>query len=155
MDKKLIGVLVIVIVVLLGIGAYTYMNMNKASFGKSTVTIPDGFSKKATNDTNNSVNTTVLTDGKTTYYINENYNKSIDDIFNDYKNKYSNDTVVEKQLTVGNTSIQSITLKQNNKTVHTNYYYQKDGIIYHIYSTGKNNKTAFSKIVSSTNKSLI
>ena len=155
MDKKLIGVLVIVALILCGVGAYTFMNMNTANFGKSTVTIPDGFKVKQTNDTNSSANSTVLSDGKTTYYINENYNKSIDDIFNDYKNKHSEDTVVEKQTNVGNITVESITLKHDNKTVHTNYYYQKEGKIYHIYNTGKNNKTAFNKIVTSTKKSVI
>lgn len=151
MDKKLIGVLVIVIVVLLGIGAYTYMNMNKASFGKSTVTIPDGFSVKKSNNTNG----TVLGNNNTTYYINENHNKSIDDVFKDYKSKYSNDTVVEKQTNIGNITVRTITLKHDDKVLNTNHYYQKDGIIYHVYVTGKNNQTAFNKIVSSTTKSMI
>ncbi len=52
MDKKLIGVLVIVALVLAGLGAYTYINMNTASFGKSTVAIPNGFSVKESNNTN-------------------------------------------------------------------------------------------------------
>lgn len=155
MDKKLIGVLAIVIIVLLGVGAYSIMNMNTASFGKSTVTIPDGFKVKQSNDTNNNDNSTVLTDGMTTYYINENHNESIDVIFNEYKNKHNNETVVEKQSNVGNISVETITLKKDDKVINTNYYYSKDGTIYHIYTTGKTNKTAFNKIVTSTQKSTL
>lgn len=151
MDKKLIGVLVIVALVLAGLGAYTYINMNTASFGKSTVAIPNGFSVKESNNTNG----IVLGNKNTTQYINENNNKSIDDVFNDYKNKYKNDEVIQKQFNVGNASVDSITLKQDNKTVHTNYYYQKNGIIYHVFVTGKKNETAFGTIVNSTKKSII
>lgn len=151
MDKKLIGVLIVVVIVIACAGAYTYYNMNNLKFGSSTVKAPSGFTQKAEKNTNG----IVLTDKNTTIYINENHNKSIDEIITNYKNKYHEDTVVEKARNVGNISVQAITLKQANKTVHTNYYYQKDGMIYHVFMTGKNNQTALNSIVNSTSKSAL
>lgn len=147
MDKKLIGVLIIVIAVLLGIGAYAYMNMNTASFGKSTVTIPDGY--KVTKTDNNSI---TFTNNKTTYYINDENNRTIDSIFNKYKKDHKNDTVVENSNNVNNVNVRSITLQKDGKTIHTNYYFNKDNTTYHVFVKGKNDPKIFNKIVESTGR---
>lgn len=147
MNKKIIAIIVLVLLVLCGIGYFLTNSIGSASVGSSVFSVPDGFSTSYSN------NTAIVKNNVTTFYVNDKTNESIDSIFNNYKNKYKDDTVKEGSTTVGNVTVRSITLSQNDTKIHTNYYYVVDNNTYHVFIKGKNNKTAFEEIVSSTRKS--
>lgn len=153
MDKKNIAIILILILIIACIGFVAFNSTRNAKVGSSQVNIPNGF--KVVNTTKYAA---VLKSKETTITINERKdNKTIDEIFDEYKKEHTNFTVNESSKNIGNTTLRSITLinSTNNDTIHTNYYYQKGNKIYHIFMEGKTNNKVLEQIVKTTKKQTI
>lgn len=154
MDKKYIAIIIVLIIIVAGIGVVAYNSTNNAKVGSSQVAIPNGY--YVTNTTNH---TAVLKSDTTTIIVDEKIeNDTIDQIFDSYKKEHEEFTVKESSEDLGNNiTLRSITLRNStdNKFIHTNYYYQKDNKVYHIFMKGKKDKTALEKIVNTTQKQTI
>lgn len=153
MDKKNIAIILIFIIIAACIGFVALYSTFNAKVGSSQVNIPNGY--KVNNTTKYS---TILKSKNTTINIEEKHdNKTIDKIFTEYKKKHENLTVKESSKKIGNTTLRSITLinSTDNKTIHTNYYYEKNNKIYHIFMKGKQDNKALEQIVKTTDKQTI
>ncbi len=153
MDKKNIAIVIILIIIVACIGFVAFNSTHNAKVGSSQVSIPNGFKVSSTSN-----HTAVLKSKQTTIIVNEREdNKTIDEIFDEYKKEHANYTVKESSKKIGNTTLRSITLinSTDNQTIHTNYYYQKDNKVYHIFMEGKPNNKAVEQIIKTTQKQTI
>lgn len=153
MDKKYY--IIIIVLVILAFGVIMFFNSaTHAKVGNSQVSIPKGY-----NVTNTTKYSTVLKSNDSTIHIYEYAgNKTIDDMFNDYKKEHGAENVKESSKDMGNNiTLRSLTLinSTTNKTIHTNYYYEKDNKIYHIFIKGKRGKNVLESLVNSTQKQII
>lgn len=148
MDKKVSIILLLILIIL--VGSILYISTDNSRFGSSSLKVPNGF--KIIDNHNNTI---VLTNNKTTYTITDNHNKSIDSIIKQYKDKHGNENVSENSKKVGNITVRSITLKKDNESVHTNYYYEKEGNTYHINVNGTSDPESFNYIINSTKKNIL
>ena len=76
----------------------------------------------------------------------------IDKLYDDCFSKYDeNDTVINETVTIADTPVKTMTLKNNkNKTVHKYYFYKKNNIVYELFTSGPSNDTTVTEIISST-----
>lgn len=152
MSKKMnIGVILIIICVI--IVAYSIIFVNNVNIGTdaiSCVSVPNGF-----NTTNLTRHSVTLFNDDSSYTIYEFSNKSMKSIFEDYKIQHRNDTVYVNTTVVQGITVSGLNLEINGTYVHTNYFYEKNGITYQIYPTGNFDFEIFKQLVDSTNKKFI
>ena len=129
--KYFLGIIILVILVLGGI--FTYYSLN-GTFSSPTITIPDDFT--VTDQGNNKI---TITNNKTNYTVQEMVGEnSIESCINQCIAKY-NDTnkVVNDSTKISDIPVEIITYKNNqNKTVHSYYFYEKNDKIYQLFSKG-------------------
>lgn len=113
----------------------------------SIVQLPEGFSRYKIS--NHSV---VIFDEDSSYTIHEFHDKSIKYIFNEYKIQHKDDVVYINSSDICNLTVFSLSLEINGKFIHTNYFFEKEGITYQIYHEGIFNSNIFEQLISSTKK---
>ena len=146
MDRKITGMLVVIIIILMAIyGVLAYNSTYNAKVGASSVTIPDGFEAEYTD------NGTKISDNETQYTLYElDKQSSLDSLIEKYHLNGANYTIDSKIYPLGTVNLTSVTVKQNDKTVDTFYYYEKNEKVYKIDVSGKYNKTAMQTLVNTT-----
>lgn len=147
MKKSHIGIIIIIIIfIVLGAVLITNMNTHIGTHSKSTIKVPESFTINKTAE-----HSIVLSNEKSNFTIREVTNGSMKSIIDDYKKKYENDTVEVSSFNVDGIEVKGLNLKINNHSVHTNYYYEKNGIIYHIYPDGDYDMNILDELIKSTN----
>lgn len=145
MDKKIIICIIAAILIICGIGYYVLSSNNNV--GSSHVDIPEGFVVVKEYKDGFS-----MSDNKTNFTIKEDkssLDKAVNNVFSKYK---ENDTVINDTMTVGDVSVKTMTLKNDeNKTVHKYYIYSKNDKTFKLFEKGSENPTAVNDIISSTN----
>ncbi|MBE6486021.1 MAG: hypothetical protein E7Z85_04170 [Methanosphaera stadtmanae] len=143
--KYILGMILIVILILAGIFAYFSLN---GTFSSPTITTPENYT--VTNQGNNKIS---ITNGETNYTVQEMVGeKSIDSCFNDCFNKHNDSSrVVNDTMKIDDIPVKTLTYKNNNnKTVHTYYFYQKGEKIYQLFAKGKYDKDTVELLINST-----
>ncbi|SEK66630.1 hypothetical protein SAMN05216439_1281 [Methanobrevibacter gottschalkii] len=148
--KKYISISIIVIIII-AFGLLIFGgNTQIGSESMSKIIIPNGFNiYKTTNDT------LIISNKSSNYTITEIGNKTIKSVFDEYNLKHENHTVSMSSTTVGDTKLFGLNLKINETFIHTNYFYEKNGITYQIYPDGDYDFDTIKQLVSSTNKKFI
>ena len=148
MKKKYI----IIILLIIGIYSILLINGDTTEIGHdsvSTVTIPKGFSVNETSE-----NMVILSNDDSKYTIKEIQNKTIESIFEEYNIKHENHTVSVSSSDVNGIELLELNLRKNGRFVHSNYFYEKNGLVYQIYPEGNYDYDIIKQIVNSTNKKI-
>ena len=145
--KLLIGISVFIIALfVLGV-IICGVNVGIGTESGSTIAVPDGF-----NSTNIGKNTIVIYNNESNYTVWEITNRSMESIFEEYKQEYANDTVSINSMDVDGVNVSGLDLTIKGEYIHTNYYYEKNGILYHIFPDGKYDSETLKDLVKSTDK---
>ncbi|MBQ6218818.1 MAG: hypothetical protein IJJ47_03710 [Methanosphaera sp.] len=147
MDKKILIVIIALLLIIIGVVGFFVLNA-EGNFGSSSIKIPKGF-----NVTKEYKHGIAFENNNTTkYLVKEFTNSSIDKLYDDCFSKYDeNDTVINETVTIADTPVKTMTLKNNkNKTVHKYYFYKKNNIVYELFTSGPSNDTTVTEIISST-----
>lgn len=143
--KYIIGLIILVILILAGIFAYYSLN---GTFSSPTITVPEGYT--VTDQGNNKIS---ITNNETNYTVEELVGKeNINSCINEcIKNYNDSSRAVNDSTKISDINVKSVSYKNlHNKTVHTFYFYEKNGKIYELFSKGKYDKDAIELIISST-----
>ncbi|RAP47422.1 MAG: hypothetical protein BZ135_02265 [Methanosphaera sp. rholeuAM6] len=146
MDKKIILVIIALLVVVVG-GFLAYSSLSgEISFGTSKVTAPAGFEVTNHNETE-----VTFSNDKTKLSIKEFDNGTVNKHVKDqYKRYQDTDIVLNKTFTIAQVPGKAIILKdENNDTIHTYYFFEKNNKTYRLFSKGTYNKTALEEVISS------
>lgn len=144
MNKTYLIAILAVVIVLVGLFLLGNNLQNTASLGDANIKVPEGF--KIINSTKNSLK---IGNNNTNYSITVS-NESISSITDKYNKKHENDTVIDKDLKVGNITVKNLTLEKDGEIVHSNYYYNANNKTYHIFPKGKWDEKSFATIINST-----
>ncbi|MEE1117983.1 hypothetical protein, partial [Methanosphaera sp.] len=137
MNKTYLVAILAVVIVLLGLFLLGNNLQNTASLGDANIKVPEGF--KVVNSTKDSLK---IGNAKTNFTIEET-NESISSITDKYNKKHENKTGIDNDLTVGNITVKHLTLVNDDKVVHSNYYYNANNKTYHIFPKGKWDEKSF------------
>lgn len=147
MDKRIVGILVVIFLIVFGIYAVlAYNSTYNARVGSSSsVSIPDGFKSEYVD------NGTKISNNETTYTLYElDKENTLDSMMEKYDLKGANYTIDSKTYPLGLVNLTSVTVKHNEKTEDTFYYYEKNEKVYKMDVKGKYNKTAMQTLVNTT-----
>lgn len=144
MNKTYLIAILAVVIVLVGLFLLGNNLQNTASLGDANIKVPEGF-----NIINSTKNSLKIGNNNTNYSITVS-NESISSITDKYNKKHENDTVIDKDLKVGNITVKNLTLEKDGEIVHSNYYYNANNKTYHIFPKGKWDEKSFATIINST-----
>lgn len=153
MNTKLAKIILIILLIILCAIIYsTYpqiapnRNCSTAVVGSSTVDIPDGYDiQKISN--NGVLFSNLITDiGIYEVQKGSSYEKKI----NQLKKRYGNNSVSTYSYNINDTQLNTVMVK-NHKVIIKESYFEKNGVKYHIYEKGAEDKTAFKKLFDTIN----
>ncbi|AWX32330.1 hypothetical protein [Methanosphaera sp. BMS] len=146
MDRKIVGIVVVILLVMFTIYAVlAYNSTYNAKIGASSVSIPDGFTSEHRD------NGTVISNNETEYTLYElDKQSTLDSLIEQYHLAGGNYTIDSKTYPLGTVNLTSVTVKQNDNSVDTFYYYEKNEKVYKMDVKGKYNKTAMQTLVNTT-----
>ena len=146
MDKKIILVIIAILVVVVG-GFLAYSSLSgENSFGTSKVSTPAGF--EVTNHNDSEI---TFSNNKTKLSIKEFDNGTVNKHMKEQCKRYQDtDIVTNKSFKLAQVPGKSVILKdENNNTIHTYYFFEKNNKTYRLFSKGDYNKTALEEIIGS------
>lgn len=144
MNKTYLIAILAVVIVLVGLFLLGNNLQNTASLGDANIKVPEGF-----NIINSTKNSLKIGNNNTNYSITVS-NESISSITDKYNKKHENDTVIDKDLKVGNITVKNLTLEKDGEIIHSNYFYKANNKTYHIFPKGKWDEKSFATIINST-----
>jgi hypothetical protein len=126
-------------------GVLAYNSTYNAKIGSSSVSIPEGFQSEYDG------NGTKIYNNESEYVLHElDRINTLDSLIEQYHLEGENYTIDSKKYPLGLVNLTSVTVKQNDKTVDTFYYYEKNEKVYKIDVKGNYNKTAIQTLVNTT-----
>ena len=150
------NVIITVILILALIGIVYTLNYTStySKLGSSQIKIPEGY--KVINNSNHTIrissnNSTIIIDEKKE-------NETIEKIFKKIKNNNSEYNVNISELHLNNNiTLKNITVIENeeNKSIPTNYYYEKNNKTYQIFLKGNVSKELIEEIINNTEEKSI
>ena len=154
MNTKIVGSIIVVLLILIGaVGYVIYSNPNlinnssSATIGSSKVSIPEGYQIQKKEE-----NGVLFSNSKTNIGIYEvpkggSFNKKVEEL----EKKYGNDSISNNTYKINDTTLKSVTV-QNEKNKFKETYFEKNGVKYHIYEKGAEDKAAFNTLFNSISK---
>ena len=146
--KKTRIIILIMAIILIAYGSLMLFG-NNVDIGESSshIKMPKGF-----NTLNTGQNCIIISNLTSNYTISVIPNETIEDLYQQYEIKHENDSVSVSTLNIDNIKLEGWDLIVNDSLIHTNYFYEKNGITYQIYPSGDYNLDTIIEIVKSTEK---